>query len=174
MSLITAFVRAARALLWMQVGAAVLATGLSVWALIAVRDLAIERDRLADQVVELQSGRTEPSPMATPTGPVQTPLDTEVRPPAIMPVYIPIVTDAAITPPIPPVDVPPAPDSATDAPPTQAPTTPPTSAECAGPNADPRRCRPGRWTRPDRPVVVSPVPQAADPPQRTPDAPRPN
>lgn len=171
MSRIAAFVRAARALLWMQVGAAVLATGLGVWAIVAVRDLAAERDQLADQVLELQRGRPEPGPMATPTGVAPSPLDTEVRPPAIMPVFVPIVADPAVTPPIPPVDVP---VQADVAPETPVPSTPPTSAECAEPNADPRRCRPGRWTRPDRPVVVRPVPQTGDQVQRTPEAPRPN
>ncbi len=170
MSRIAAFVRAARALLWMQVGAAVLATGLGVWAIVAVRDVAAERDALADQVLELQRQQPAPTgPMATPTGVAPSPLDTEVRPPAIMPVYVPIVTGPAVTPPIPPVDIPPAADPTPDTP---APQTPPTTTDCSGPNADPRRCRPNRWTRPDRPVTMQPVPQPVEQPQRGNDPPR--
>ncbi len=172
MSRIAAFVRAARALLWMQVGAGVLATGLGVWAFVAVRDLAAERDLLADQVLELQRAQPAAGPAtATPTGVAPSPLDTEVRPPAIMPVYVPIVTGPAITPPIPPVDAPPPPDATPDPPPPQ---NPPTAADCAGPNADPRRCRPGRWNRPDRPITMQPVPQPTEQPQRGSDPPRPN
>ena len=170
MSRIAAFVRAARALLWMQVGAAVLATGLGIWAIVAVRDLAVERDQLADQVLELQRGQPAAGPaMATPTGVAPSPLDTEVRPPAIMPVYVPIVTGPAVAPPIPPVDIPPAPDPTPDPPPGQ---NPPTATDCSGPNADPRRCRPNRWNRPDRPVTMQPVPQPVEQPQRGKEAPR--
>ncbi len=173
MSRIAAFVRAARALLWMQVAAGVLATGLGVWALLAVRDLAIERDLLANQVLELRRGRPQEGPMASTTGVAPSPLDTEVRPPAIMPVYVPIVTDPAITPPIPPVEIPPR-DTPIEQP-AATPPPPPTAEECAGPNADRRRCRPGRWTPRDPAVVTQPVtPRPTEQPQRGSDAPRPN
>lgn len=170
MSRIATFVRAARAMLWMQVAAAVLATGLGIWAIVAVRDLAIERDMLADQVLELQRGRPEAEPMASPTGVASSPLDSEVRPPAIMPVYVPILTDPAITPPIPPIDIPPR-ETPVEQPDVNPP--PPTAEECAGLNADRRRCRPGRWTQRDPAVVAQPVaPRPTEQPQRGTDAPR--
>jgi hypothetical protein len=69
--------------------AALLAVLLAVWALTAVWELAAERDRLWTQVQALQSSR----PMATTSEQlVQTPgpLQNGVRPPAILPIAIPV------------------------------------------------------------------------------------
>jgi hypothetical protein len=168
MSRMLRFVQAARALLWMQVAAAVIATALGVWAVVAVRDLAIERDQLLGEVAELRRAGPSPSGAATPNGPAPSALDSEVRAPAIMPIFIPIVQPSE-GPPIPPVDIPP-PDKATGDPPPDEP--PPT--DCNSPNADPRRCRPDRWRPRNPPVVVRPVPTVRDQPQRpNPAAPQP-
>lgn len=91
MSRTARFVKAARSLLLVQLVAAVIAAALGVWAVVAVRDLASERDRLRAQVSALESAQPGPdAPSATPAGPTPSPLDTEVRPPAILPMAIPV------------------------------------------------------------------------------------
>lgn len=172
---IARFVKAARALLLMQMVAAVIATGLGLWAVLAVRDLATERDRLRAQVTALEQGRpgaeADVGAQATPDGPAPSPLDSEVRPPAIMPVMIPIVSDAPRDTPV-PVEPP-----ATADPATGEPVTPPaTATDCGGPNQP--RCRPGRWSRGD-PRTVTPVnpsrpvpPSREEPHRQRTDAPR--
>lgn len=159
MSRMLRFVRAARALLWMQLAAALLATGLGVWAVVAVRDLALERDRLLAEVAEIRRARPAPAVAATPDGLARTPLDTEVRPPAIMPVFVPIVQGPEI-PEIPPVETPP-PDAATGTP---VPGTQPAQDCTANPNQP--RCRPGRWSRRDPPVTTQPTPPVREERQR--------
>lgn len=164
MSRVASFVRAARALLWMQVATGVLATGLGIWAVVAVRDLAAERDALLVQIAGMQRGEADAGPTASPTGVAPSPLDTEVRPPAIMPVFVPIVTDPAVTPPIPPVNPPPPPNE----PAADPPRADPVPTDCNSPNADPRRCRPGvRWPRRDPPTVTVPPAPTAQPARET-------
>jgi hypothetical protein len=162
------FVRAARSLLLMQLGAAVVAVVLGIWAVLAVRDMASERDQLRARVAELDSQRPNPvnAPAAAPNGPTASPLDTEIRPPAILPVPIPVVETA----PDPVVDVP----IKTDVDPnpaTEEPVVTPTPTpeqDCSGANARLPRCRPGRWNRGD-PVLRRPLaPVRPEPQQPTP------
>ncbi len=146
MNRIGRFVSAARSLLLVQLVAALIATALGVWAVVAVRDLAAERDRLRAQVADLEASRGTAAAPA-PVGPPQSPLDTEVRPPAILPIAIPVPEAAPETNMILPGDAPPeaVPPGAGE----PGAATPPTPQECTGTNATLARCRPGRWVRPD-------------------------
>lgn len=167
------FVRAARSLLLMQVAAAAVALVLGVWAVLAVRDLATERDELRARVAELETQRPAAPAAAAPsgpTGPAPSPLDTEIRPPAILPVPIPVTEttpDPVVPEPSEPATIP---DPTTGEPAT---TPPPPEQDCSGANANQARCRPGRWTRRDpvlqRPVrPVRPEPQFEREPRPTP------
>jgi hypothetical protein len=163
---IARFVKAARTLLLMQLGAALLAVALAIWAVAAVWELAAERDRLRAQVHAMQSRQpaAEGGPLA------ENPVLNEVRPPALLPIAIPvsqvppdvnmILPDAAA--------IPPANDQATE----PVPETPPAGQDCTADPTQPR-CRPERWRPPvrQRPGPrVEPEPQ--QPPAETP--PRPN
>lgn len=157
---IARFVRAARSLLLMQVAAAVIAVGLGAWAVLAVRDLAAEREQLRARVAELEARRPDAAivpgePAATADGPEPSPLDQEVRPPAILAVPIPVTESPLETPPdasdpLPPVGT--TPDPVVEEPPPST-TTP--EQDCSGVNARLPRCRPGRW-RPRDPSVTRP------------------
>lgn len=146
------FISAARLLLLMQVGAALFALILAVWAVVVVRELAAERDRLREQVAALEARQSGPAAEA-PVGPPQpTPLDTELRPPPILPLPVPIPVEAV------PVD----PLLNGTAPPGTGSEAPPIAPPPAGTNQV--RTRPGRWS----PPVVQPsppetLPKAAEP-----------
>jgi len=165
---IARFVRAARSLLAMQLAAAALALALSLWAVLAVRELAAERDELRARVAQLETqGPTEAAaPAAGTAGPAPSPLDTEVRPPAILPIPIP-VTDTTPEAEISEPEEPGVPtDVATGEPGTATPQTP--EQDCSGANAQLPRCRrPGRWNRGD-PVLRRPVPPVQPAPQQPP------
>lgn len=163
-SRISRFVRAARSLLLMQLAGAVIALVLAVWAVTAVWELAAERDRLQAQVQALQS--RQPAGTAEPTPAASSPLANEVRPPAILPIAIPvpevapdvnmIVPEANVAAPAPDLTTPP------------ADVTPP-GQDCSGANAGQPRCRPGRW---NQPVRQRPVPRTQpDPQPSAPDTP---
>jgi hypothetical protein len=169
---IARFVRAARSLLFMQLAAAAVALALSVWAVLAVRDLAAERDELRARVAQLETQRpaevTAPTPQVA--GPAASPLDSEVRPPVVLPIPIP-VTGTPVEP-----EVPEATEPVTEtSPATGEPgTVTPPEQDCTGANAELPRCRRpgGRWNRGD-PVLRRPVqpvrPDAQQPPaQRQP------
>lgn len=158
---IARFVKAARSLLLMQVAAALLAVLLTAWALTAVWELAEERDSLRAQVQSLQA-RQPVAAAGAQNVETSRPLENGVRPPAILPIAIPVP------------EVPPdvnliLPDSNLAAPVTNQmvppPTaTPPAQQDCSGANAGQPRCRPGRWNRP--------APQRTPP--RTPPEPQPD
>ena len=138
---IARFVKAARSLLLMQLGAALFALLLAGWALIAVWELAAERDRLREQVQALQS--RQPAPAAET---VQTPgpMQNGVRPPAILPIAIPVPEVA------PDVNmiVPGANSTAPTTNQATEPTTePPAEPDCSGANAGEPGCLPNRWNR---------------------------
>lgn len=160
------FVRAARSLLLMQLAAAGIAVALSVWAVLAVRDLATERDELRARVAQLetQAPANGGTPSQAPAGPSASPLDNEVRPPTILPIPIP-VTGPASEPEVPEPTEPGAPpDPATGEP---GATTPP-EQDCSGANARLPRCRrPGRWN-PRDPVPQRPVPPVRGEPLQPP------
>ena len=154
------FVKAARQLLLMQLAAALLAVVLAVWAVFAVWELAAERDRLRAQLNEA------PTAAAVATAPVigaPDSLDNEIRPPAIMPVFIPV-------PEVPP-DVNMIVPETNGAAPATAPVTEPVvdappEQDCTGANANQARCRPGRWSPPIRqrpPPRPQPDPQQPEP-----------
>ena len=156
------FVKAARSLLMVQLVFGLLAVALSVWAFIAVRDLATQRDQLQRRVSELENSRNQ----GMPTQPVVAPVDPTMAP---VPIMIPVpIGDPASNSQVPVEPVPGTPpatgDQPTDQEPTtQTPTQPNPQPDCTGANAAQPRCRPGRWNRP--PVTrVTPV---APEPQRT-------
>lgn len=164
---IARFVKAARSLLLMQLAAALLAVLLSAWALTAVWELAAERDRLQAQVQSLEARQPAPAVTQVPEG--TNTIGNGVRPPAILPIAIPVPEVA------PDVNMI-APDANLVAPTTNqvtAPTTatPPTEQDCSGAAAGQPRCRPGRWNRqiPQRPV---PRDEVAPRQESTPPAPR--
>ena len=156
------FVKAARSLLLLQLTAGVLAIALSVWAFVAVRDLAAQRDQLQSRVAELENQRT----MGMPSQPVA-PTDGSVMTAA--PILIPIpIGEAAGNVQVPVETAPPTPPAGTTAPTEQqpsgqTPTQPNPGQDCSGANADQPRCRPGRW---NRPVLTRPIPRVAPEPQR--------
>lgn len=165
---IARFVKAARTLLLAQVVAGVLATVLGVWAVVAVRDLATERDALRARLTELEKGQpVAPAAEAAPQGPAPSPLDTEVRPPAILPIPIPVTQAPSDVPPIEPGPGTPG----TGAAPVDPVLSPPTAEpDCTGADANTPRCRrPGRWIRPDgvtrRPDQPVEIPQKQDAPR---------
>jgi hypothetical protein len=154
------FVKAARSLLLMQLAAALLAVVLAAWALTSVWELAAERDRLREQVRALQS--RQPAAEAAPaTGPMQN----GVRPPAILPIAIPVPEVA------PDVNMI-VPGTNTTAPTTNQvtePTTePPAELDCSGADAGQPRCLPDRWNRgvPQRPPRREAEPQQDGTPPR--------
>lgn len=158
------FVKAARSLLLLQLTAGVLAIALSVWAFVAVRDLAAQRDQLQSRVAELENQRT----MGMPSQPLAT---TDVSVMTAAPILIPIpIGEAAsnvqipveTTPTTPPVTDNPTPTE--QQPPGQTPTQPNPPQDCTGANVDQHRCRPGRW---NRPVLTRPIPRVAPEPQRS-------
>lgn len=161
------FVKAARSLLLMQLVAAALATGLAIWAVTAVWELAAERDRLRAQVDATRSA----NPTAeTAAAPAENPILNEVRPPAILPIAIPVPEAPADVNMLLPADggaLPPATNQVTE----PVVETPPAREDCTGANADQTRCRPGRWNRPvpQRPIP-RPQPEAQQPstPQTSP------
>ncbi|HEY0114501.1 MAG TPA: hypothetical protein VGB54_02160 [Allosphingosinicella sp.] len=157
------FVKAARLLLMVQLGAAALALLLSVWAFLAVRDLAAQRDRLQTRVAELEAARTSPDPAAVPPGaPTGPELDANLQaPPPLLTVPMPILIGETNT--ILPGEPPPESNQAVEPPAgTGTTTTPAPEADCTGANANQGRCRPGRWTRRD-PAVRPPRPTAPEP-----------
>lgn len=162
------FVKAARSLLLLQLFAAALATALAIWAVTAVWELAAERDRLRAQVDAQQSAPAAAQQPAT----ADEAILNEVRPPALLPIAIPISEPAAdVNMMLPePGLVPPGTNQAAE-PPVDTPTT---DQECTGADANQPRCRPGRW---NRPVPQRPVPRPQPEPEQPakPDAePRPN
>jgi hypothetical protein len=156
------FVAAARRLMLMQVGAALLALVLAVWAVIAVWELAAERDRLRAQL----DAAPESSSMnaAAPATNSATSLDNEIRAPAIMPVFIPMTEEPSDMNMLVPEMNAAAPVANQVAEPNVEPVP---EQECTGANANQARCRPGRWTRP---VPQRPIPRTQPEPQQ-PDAP---
>lgn len=163
---IARFVKAARALLLMQLVAALLAVALAIWAVTAVWALAAERDRLRAQVDAMQSRQptSEEAPLA------ENPALNEVRTPIILPIAIPISQAPPEATTIPPdaAALPPGNDQVTD----PAPEPPPPGPDCA---ADPTQpgCRSDRWRPPVRQRPGRGVePDAQQPPAETP--PRPN
>ena len=160
---IAGFVKAARGLLLMQLGAAMFAVLLAVWALIAVWELAAERDRLREQVHALQSRQQAAAAEAVQTpGPMQN----GVRPPAILPIAIPVPEVA------PDVNMI-VPGANTTTPSTnqvtEPATEPPAELDCSGANARDPRCLPNRWNR-GGPPRREPEPKQDE----TPPAPREN
>jgi hypothetical protein len=159
---IARFVRAARNLLLMQLAAALLAVLLAVWALTAVWELAAERDRLRAQVQSLEARPAVPAVTAA-APEAGNAIGNGVRPPAILPIAIPvpevapdvnmIVPDATVAPP---------PAAQVTPPPVE--TSAPAEQDCSGAAAGQPRCRPGRW---NRQLQQLPVP-------RNEPAPRPN
>ena len=163
---IARFVRAARTLLLMQLLAALLAVALAIWAVTAVWELAAERDRLRAQVDAMQSSRApvEETPLA------DNPVLNEVRPPAMLPIAVPVwqaPPDVNMIVPEPSA-IPPDINQATE----PAPETPPAGQDCTGADAGQPRCRPDRWNRPipQRPVP-RPQPDPQQPPAETPSRP---
>jgi|GEM_PF-5114681 len=158
------FVGAARKLLLMQLAAALLAVLLALWAVFAVWELAAERDRLRAQLSEAPPA---PAAAAAAMSNTATALDNEVRPPAILPILIPMPE----APPDVNMIVPElngvAPVTNQVAPP---PADPPAEQECTGANANQVRCRPGRWSRPipQRPVPRTQPEAQPDPPSTPP------
>ena len=151
------FVKAARSLLLVQAGVALLALALSVWAVFAVRQLAAERDQLQARLAELERQRGSAAPAAaTPTA--EMPPDANITTPAA-PIVIPVPVPVAE--PVLPVDTV---AGATD--PAQQPgtATPTPAPDCTGASANQPRCRPGgRWNprppgvqRPQQPVAPDP------------------
>jgi hypothetical protein len=162
---IARFVKAARSLLLMQLAAALFALLLAAWAVTAVWELAAERDRLREQVRALQSREPAAAAETVPTG---GPMENGVRPPAILPIAIPVPEVA------PDVNMI-LPGANSTAPATNEVTEPtietPAEPDCSGTNAAQPRCRPGRWNRPvpqRQPPRTEPEPQ----PDGTPPAPR--
>jgi len=155
---IARFVRTARTLLLVQLAAALLAAIFALWAVVAVRDLAAERDRLRERVAELQTQSTTAAPLATETLGAGEPVA-----PMVLPVAIPIADPLPETntilpePTLPDANVAAAPPPQTEAPP---------ELDCTGANANQARCRPGRWTRPvpRRPPAEAPPANAQQPP----------
>jgi hypothetical protein len=163
---ISRFVKAARTLLLMQLVAALLATALAIWAVIAVWELADERDRLRAQLAAVQS---RPASAQAEMPPADNPILNEVRPPALLPIAIPVTQapeDVNMILPG-PAAVPPVTNEVTE----PVPETPPASTDCT---ADPSRpgCGSVRW-RP--PVRQRPGPRAEPEPQQPKDeTPRPD
>lgn len=148
------FVRAARKLLLLQLAAAVLATAFAVWAVVGVRDLAAERDRLREQVAALQSQQTGTAEFL----PAETPGSASVTPPLVLPIAIPVDDSLADTntllpePALPPeanVAAPPAPGA-----------QPTPELDCAGADSADPRCRPVRWRVPLQRRPAEPPPDA--------------
>jgi hypothetical protein len=139
------FVRVARGLLLMQVAAALIALALAIWAVVAVRDLAAERDRLRD---ELAAERSRQPELAAPSAPDQAPIGNEVRPPAIIPMAVPVMPAAPDTNVLLPGNL----QIETGPPPPEA--GPPAAGQ-EGADGNQGRARPGRWTRP--PQVTPPA-----------------
>jgi len=155
---IARFVRAARTLLLAQLAAAVVALAFAVWAVVAVRDLAAERDRLREQ---LSARPAEAS--ATAPGPIEpTPGAEAGNAPIVVPIAVPIPEGPADTNMLLPGD----PLLDGQVPPPEPEPTPP-EQDCIGANADQARCRPGRWTRPPaRPPAETPPGNSQQPPGR--------
>jgi hypothetical protein len=163
------FLRAARTLFLMQLAAGVLALALAVWAVVAVRDLAAERDRLQSQLADL---RARPQPMEVlPTAPaeatqnglpgVREPLanpPAELRPDAPEPTDLP--PRPVITPRVPPAGL--EPDDP-DGPPIQTPTRPTPQQPTVPPSRYPTRPPTQQPTRPD---TQQPTRPTADQPTR--------
>jgi hypothetical protein len=118
-----------------------------------VWEMAAERDRLRAQLEAAQSRPAAADPAPTANRP-------EVRPPAILPIAIPVpeaVPDVNML----------VPETNGTAPATnQAGETDGTTGEeeedCSGANANQLRCRPGRW---NRPVPQRPLPRTQPDPQ---------
>lgn len=148
------FVKAARSLLLVQAAVALLAVGLSVWAFVAVRELAADRDRLQARVAELEAQQPAVAPAAAP--PAELPPENNMTAPSsavIVPVPVPVTGTDPVPPPDPVLD-----------PPKDEPDGNPPRAEqdCPGPNGTRMPCRPRRWERPQRPLQpVAPEPQSA-------------
>jgi hypothetical protein len=156
---IARFVRAVRSLLMMQLAAALLAVLLAVWALTAVWEMAAERDRLRAQVQALE-GRAPETAATIEEVNTARPLENGVRPPAILPIAIPVPEVAPDVNTI-------LPGSSLTLPPTNQVTPPaivPPTAEqdCSGAAAALPRCRPGRWNR--QVPRAEPEPKAETPP----------
>ena len=163
---IARFVKAARSLLLMQLAASLLAVLLAVWALTAVWELAAERDRLREQVQSLQS--RQPAAAAAQAVPTGGPMENGVRPPAILPIAIPVPEVAPdVNMILPGTNV----AAPVDTPVTEPTTgTAPAELDCSGVNAGQPRCRPGRW---NRPVPQRPIPRTEPEPQQDPTPPVP-
>jgi hypothetical protein len=142
---IARFVRTARTLLLVQLAAALLATTFAVWAVVLVRDLAAERDRLRERVSELQAQSNTAAPPLT----TDMPSSGEAVAPLVLPVAIPVTDPLADTNTILPSTA--LPDANVALPPPQVEVPPPAEG-----NATQPRSRPGRWTRP----VPRPTPPA--------------
>lgn len=161
---IARFVKAARSLLLMQLAAALLAVLLAGWALTAVWELAEERDSLRAQVQSLQS--RQPEVAATEEVRTTDPAINGVRPPAILPIAIPVPEVAPDVNMILPGANGTAPIVNQVTVPTAEP--PPAEQDCSGANAGLPRCLPSRWQ-----VRQRPQPRADPPPTKdTPPAPR--
>ncbi|HZG44923.1 MAG TPA: hypothetical protein VEZ41_01465 [Allosphingosinicella sp.] len=161
---IALFVRASRNLLLMQVAAALLAVLLAVWALVAVWELAAERDRLRAQVQSLET--KQPAPVVAAVPEASNEIGNGVRPPAILPIAIPVPQVAPnVNMIVPDADlVAPTPNQVTTPP---AETAPPAEQDCSGAAAGQPRCRPGRW---NRQIQQLPVPRNEPAPRPNPDS----
>jgi hypothetical protein len=163
---IARFVKAARSLLLMQLAAALLASALAIWAVTAVWELAAERDRLRAQLDSVQS-RPETAQTETPLS--DNPMLNEVRPPALLPIAIPVMQapeDVNMILPG-PAAVPPVTNQVTE----PVPETPPAGVDCT---ADPSRpgCGSVRWRPPVRQRPgARPDPDPPQPKEETPPRP---
>lgn len=138
------FVKAARSLLLVQVLAALLALGIAIWAVVEVRAMAVERDRLRARVAELEAQQAAaPATGAAPLlPPGPGPLLNEVAPYDLPPeaTLPPTLPDAnVIAPTAPPVAAPPA-NQQQPAEETGPPRNP--RWDCSGANARLPRCQP--------------------------------
>jgi hypothetical protein len=159
------FVKTARTLLIVQLAAALLAAGLSIWAFVEVREMAAERDRLQERVAELERDQAAKDALSTGLPADAMPAVNGVAPeiPFAIPVPVPM-TDPLTTPVEPVMPVEPA-----AGPPVEPPASGP---DCSGANAALPRCRPsGRWNPPPRPSTEVPVRPSPDTNQQRPPAP---
>lgn len=149
---IAGFVRAARSLLLVQLLAGLLAVLLAIWAVVEVRGLAAERDRLRARVTELEAAGGQPQVAPVIVPPPGAPsyngaIDLNQLPPVVEPLMGNEVTNLVEPPPS--IDQPDIGNDMEEPPPPPRNEGPPSRWDCRGAAARLPRCQPA----PSRPVI---------------------